>query len=125
VIGGMRERGFGRVINIASINGQKGQYGQTNYAAAKAGLIGFTKSLAQEGAKVGVTANAIAPGYIATDMLAAVTPAVLDGIQAQIPVGRLGQPEDIARCAAFLASDDAGFVTGATFAVNGGQYLLG
>jgi len=125
VIEGMRSRGFGRVINIASINGQKGQFGQTNYAAAKAGLIGFTKSLAQEGARAGVTANAIAPGYIATDMVAAVPPAVLDKIKSEIPVARLGQPEEIARCAAFLASDDAGFITGATFAINGGQYLLG
>jgi acetoacetyl-CoA reductase len=125
VIEGMRTRRFGRVINISSINGQKGQYGQTNYSAAKAGLIGFTKALALEGAKVGVTANAIAPGYIDTDMLAAVPSDIMEGIKAAIPLGRLGQPREIARCAAFLASDDASFVTGATFAVNGGQYLLG
>jgi acetoacetyl-CoA reductase len=125
VIEGMRARRFGRIISISSINGQKGQYGQANYSAAKAGLIGFTKALALEGAKVGVTANAIAPGYIDTDMLAAVPPDIMEGIKAAIPLGRLGHPDEIARCAAFLAGDDAGFVTGATFAINGGQYMLG
>ncbi len=120
---GMRERGFGRVINISSINGQKGQMGQANYAAAKAGDIGFTKSLAQEGARKGITVNAICPGYIATEMVMAVPEKVREGIIAQIPVGRLGTPEDIARCVVFLASDDAGFITGATLTANGGQYM--
>ncbi len=120
---GMRERGFGRVINISSINGQKGQMGQANYAAAKAGDIGFTKSLAQEGARKGITVNAICPGYIATEMVMAVPEKVREGIIAQIPVGRLGEPEDIARCVVFLASDDAGFITGATLTANGGQYM--
>ncbi|MDQ7080004.1 MAG: beta-ketoacyl-ACP reductase [Paracoccaceae bacterium] len=120
---GMRERGFGRVINISSINGQKGQMGQANYAAAKAGDIGFTKSLAQEGARKGITVNAICPGYIATEMVMAVPEKVREGIISQIPVGRLGEPEDIARCVVFLASDDAGFITGATLTANGGQYM--
>ncbi len=120
---GMRERGFGRVVNISSINGQKGQMGQANYAAAKAGDIGFTKSLAQEGARKGITVNAICPGYIATEMVMAVPEKVREGIIAQIPVGRLGEPEDIARCVVFLASDDAGFITGATLTANGGQYM--
>lgn len=120
---GMRERSFGRVINISSINGQKGQMGQANYSAAKAGDIGFTKALAQEGAFKGVTVNAICPGYIGTDMVMAMPEKVIDSITAQIPVGRLGTPEDIARCVAFLASDDAGFITGATLTANGGQYL--
>ena len=123
VIGGMRERGFGRIINISSINGQKGQLGQTNYAAAKAGMIGFTKALAQENANKGITVNAIAPGYIATDMVAAMDQAVLQRIVAQIPVGRLGKPEEIASTVKFLASDDAGFMTGSTLTVNGGQYF--
>jgi len=120
---GMRERGFGRVINISSINGQKGQMGQANYAAAKAGDIGFTKSLAQEGARKGITVNAICPGYIATEMVMAVPEKVREGIISQIPVGRLGEPEDIARCVVFLSSDDAGFITGATLTANGGQYM--
>lgn len=122
-IGSMRERGFGRIINVSSINGQKGQMGQTNYSAAKAGMIGFTKALALESAAKGITVNAIAPGYVATDMVAAVSPEVLRGIQAQIPVGRLGQPEEIARAVTFLASEDARFITGATITANGGQYM--
>ncbi len=124
VIDGMRERGFGRIINISSINGQKGQFGQTNYSAAKAGEIGFTKALALETAAKGITVNAIAPGYIGTEMVMAVPEKVLNEvIIPQIPVGRLGQPEDIARCVTFLASDDAGFITGSTLTANGGQYL--
>jgi acetoacetyl-CoA reductase len=123
VIEGMRERHFGRIVNITSINGQKGQVGQTNYAAAKAGIIGFTKALALESAGKGITVNAIAPGYVATEMVAAVPQEILQQIVALIPVGRLGRPEDIARTVAFLASDDAGFVTGATVTVNGGQYM--
>ena len=125
VIEGMRERGFGRIISISSINGQKGQIGQVNYSAAKAGIFGFTKALAQEGAIKGVTVNAIAPGYIATDMVKAVPEEVLKSkILPQIPVGRLGEPEEVARCVVFLASDDAGFITGATLNANGGQYML-
>ncbi|WP_417240143.1 beta-ketoacyl-ACP reductase [Celeribacter halophilus] len=120
---GMRERKFGRVINISSINGQKGQFGQANYSAAKAGDIGFTKALAQEGARAGITVNAICPGYIATEMVMAVPEKVRDSIISTIPVGRLGEPEDIARCVVFLASDDAGFITGSTITANGGQYL--
>jgi len=123
VIEGMRERGFGRIINISSINGQKGQMGQANYSAAKAGDIGFTKALAQENARKGVTVNAICPGYIGTDMVRAVPEKVLESIVAQIPVGRLGEPEEIARCVAFLASDDSGFITGSTLTANGGQYM--
>jgi acetoacetyl-CoA reductase len=123
VIEGMRARGFGRIINISSINGQKGQMGQTNYSAAKAGVIGFTKALAQESAAKGITVNAIAPGYIDTDMVASVPQAVLDKIVGAIPVGRLGKAEEIAACVAFLARDDAGFITGATITANGGQYL--
>lgn len=123
VFPGMRERGFGRIVNIASINGQKGQAGQVNYSAAKAGMIGFTRALAQEGAFKGVTVNAIAPGYIATEMVAAVEEAVLQKIVAQIPVGRLGEAEEIARCVAFLADDKAGFITGSVLTVNGGQYI--
>ncbi len=123
VIESMRERGFGRVINISSINGQKGQMGQTNYSAAKAGMIGFTKALAQENAKKGITVNAIAPGYIDTEMVSAVPKNVLDQIIAGIPVGRLGMADEIARCVAFLAAEDAGFITGATLTVNGGQYI--
>jgi len=121
--GSMRERGFGRIVNIGSINGQAGQYGQVNYAAAKSGIHGFTKALAQEGAKFGITVNAIAPGYIDTDMVAAVPPAVLEKIVAKIPVGRLGQAEEIARGVAFLVSEDAGFVTGSTLSLNGGQHM--
>ena len=120
---GMRERKFGRIINISSINGQKGQMGQVNYSAAKAGDLGFTKALAQEGAFKGITVNAICPGYIGTDMVMAVPEKVRESIIAQIPVGRLGAPEEIARCVVFLASDDAGFITGATLTANGGQYL--
>jgi acetoacetyl-CoA reductase len=121
---GMRDRKFGRVINISSINGQKGQMGQVNYSAAKAGDIGFTKALAQEGAKVGITVNAICPGYIGTDMVKAIDEKVLnERIIPQIPVGRLGTPEEIARCVLFLASDDAGFITGSTISANGGQYF--
>ena len=120
---GMRERGWGRIVNIGSINGQAGQYGQVNYAAAKSGIHGFTKALAQEGAKYGVTVNAIAPGYIDTDMVAAVPPAVLEKIVARIPTGRLGQASEIARGVAFLTSEDGGFVTGSTMSINGGQHM--
>jgi acetoacetyl-CoA reductase len=121
---GMRDRSFGRIINISSINGQKGQMGQVNYSAAKAGDIGFTKALAQEGAAKGITVNAICPGYIATEMVMAVPEKVLnEKIIPQIPVGRLGQPAEIARCVVFLASDEAGFITGATLSANGGQYM--
>jgi acetoacetyl-CoA reductase len=124
VIEGMRARKFGRVINISSINGQKGQFGQTNYSAAKAGDIGFTKALAQEGAKSGITVNAIAPGYINTEMVQAVPKDVLEkSILPTIPIGRLGEPEEIGRCVVFLASDDAGLITGATLTANGGQYI--
>lgn len=124
VIEGMRERGFGRIISISSINGQKGQMGQTNYSAAKAGDIGFTKALAQENAAKGITANVICPGYIATEMVMAVPKEVLEkSIIPQIPVKRLGQPEEIARCVVFLASDEAGFITGSTLTANGGQYM--
>jgi acetoacetyl-CoA reductase len=123
VIGGMRERGYGRIVNIASINGQKGQVGQTNYAAAKAGVIGFTKALALEAAPKGVTVNAIAPGYIETDMVAGVRPDVLDSIKAEIPVGRLGRADEVARCVSFLAAEEQGFITGATLTINGGQYM--
>lgn len=121
---GMRTRGFGRVINISSINGQKGQMGQTNYSSAKAGDIGFTRALAQEGAAKGITVNAICPGYIGTEMVRAIPQEVLDKrIIPQIPVGRLGEPEEIARCVVFLASDDAGFITGSTISANGGQFF--
>ena len=124
VWGGMRERKFGRVINISSINGQKGQFAQANYSAAKAGDLGFTKALAQEGARAGITVNAVCPGYIATEMVMAVPEKVRnDVILPQIPVGRLGEPEEIARCVSFLASDQAGFVTGSTLSANGGQYM--
>ncbi len=125
VIEGMRERGYGRIVNISSINGQKGQMGQTNYSAAKAGMIGFAKALAQENAKKGITVNTIAPGYIDTEMVSAVPKNVLDQIIAGIPVGRLGMADEIARCVAFLAAEDAGFITGATLSVNGGQYITG
>ncbi|MGD0562493.1 MAG: acetoacetyl-CoA reductase [Roseiarcus sp.] len=125
VIEGMRERGFGRIINISSINGQKGQMGQVNYSASKAGDLGFTKALAQENANKGITVNAICPGYIATEMVMAVPKDVLEkAIIPQIPVRRLGQPEEIARCVLFLASDDAGFITGSTLSANGGQYMV-
>jgi acetoacetyl-CoA reductase len=125
VIEGMRERKFGRIINISSINGQKGQMGQSNYSAAKAGEIGFTKALAQESARSGITVNAICPGYINTEMVQAVPKDVLEkSILPQIPVGRLGEPEEIARCVVFLASDDAGFITGSTLSANGGQYFV-
>ena len=120
---GMRERGWGRIVNIGSINGQAGQYGQVNYAAAKSGIHGFTKALAQEGAKYGVTVNAIAPGYVDTDMVAAVPAPVLEKIVAKIPVGRLGQAEEIARGVVFLTSDQGGFVTGSTMSINGGQHM--
>jgi len=124
VIEGMRERGFGRIVNISSINGQKGQMGQSNYSAAKAGELGFTKALAQESASKGVTVNAICPGYIATEMVMAVPKEILEkSILPQIPLRRLGQPEEIARCVAFLVSDDAGFITGATLSANGGQLM--
>jgi acetoacetyl-CoA reductase len=125
VIEGMRDRGWGRIVNISSINGQKGQIGQTNYSAAKAGLIGFTKALAQESAKKGITVNCIAPGYIDTEMVQAVPEQVLAGIIAGIPVGRLGQADEIAAGVAFLAREDAGFITGATLTMNGGQYITG
>lgn len=125
VIEGMRERNFGRIVCISSINGQKGQAGQTNYSAAKAGEIGFVKALAQENANKGITVNAIAPGYIGTEMVRAIAQDVLDKhILPFIPVGRLGEPEEIARCVLFLASDDAGFITGSTLNANGGQYML-
>jgi acetoacetyl-CoA reductase len=124
VIEGMRGRKFGRIVNISSINGQKGQMGQTNYSAAKAGDIGFTKALAQENAKVGITVNAICPGYINTEMVQAVPKDVLEkNILPLIPVGRLGEPEEIGRCVVFLVSDDAGFITGSTMTVNGAQYI--
>lgn len=123
VFPGMRARGFGRIINISSINGQKGQMGQTNYSAAKAGMIGFTRALAQEGAFKGVTVNAVAPGYIATDMVAAMPADTLAHITAQIPVGRLGEADEIGEYVAFLAGEKAGFITGAVLTANGGQYI--
>ena len=123
VIDSMREKSFGRIVNVGSINGQAGQYGQVNYAAAKSGIHGFTKALAQEGAAKNITVNAIAPGYVDTDMVRAVPPQVLEKIIAKIPVGRLGRAEDIARAVAFLVADDAGFITGATLSVNGGQHM--
>lgn len=122
-IDGMRARGFGRIVNIGSINGQAGQYGQVNYAAAKSGIHGFTKALAQEGASKGITVNAIAPGYIDTDMVRAVPPHVLEKIVAKIPVGRLGQASEIARGVLFLVADEGGFVTGSTLSINGGQHM--
>ena len=121
---GMRERKFGRVVVISSINGQKGQFGQVNYAATKAGDLGIIKSLAQEGARAGITANAICPGYIATEMVMAVPEKVRESIIANIPAGRLGEPEEIARCVAFLVSDDAGFVNGSTISANGAQFFV-
>ena len=123
VIDGMRERSFGRIVNIGSINGQAGQYGQVNYAAAKSGIHGFTKALAQEGAARGITVNAVAPGYVDTDMVRAVPADVLEKIVARIPVGRLGKAEDIARTVLFLVADDADFITGSTLSVNGGQHM--
>jgi acetoacetyl-CoA reductase len=123
VIEGMRQRNFGRIVNIGSVNGQAGQYGQVNYAAAKSGIHGFTKALALEGATKGITVNAIAPGYVETDMVRAVPEEVLQKIIRTIPVGRLGQPEDISRAVLFLVSDAAGFVTGSTLSINGGQHM--
>ena len=123
VFPGMRDRKWGRIVNIGSINGQGGQYGQVNYAAAKSGIHGFTKALAQEGAKAGITVNALAPGYIDTEMVAAVPPEVLEKIVAKVPVGRLGQASEIARGVAFLCSEEAGFVTGSTLSINGGQHM--
>ncbi len=125
VIEGMRERGFGRIVNISSINGQKGQMGQANYCASKAGDIGFTKALAQENARKGITVNAVCPGYIATEMVMAVPKEVLEkSVIPQIPVGRLGRPEEVARCVTFLVSDEAGFITGSVLTANGGQYMI-
>ncbi len=123
VIEGMRSRAFGRIVNISSVNGEAGQFGQTNYSSAKAGMIGFTKALARETAAKGITVNAIAPGYIATEMVRAVPEDILKKIIRNIPVGRLGEAEEIARCVMFLASDDAGFITGSTINANGGQYM--
>jgi acetoacetyl-CoA reductase len=123
VIEGMREREFGRIINVGSVNGQAGQYGQVNYAAAKSGIHGFTKALAQEGAGKGITVNAIAPGYVDTDMVRAVPEEVLAKIIRTIPVGRLGRPEDIANSVAFLVDDESGFITGSTLSINGGQHM--
>jgi acetoacetyl-CoA reductase len=123
VIEGMRERGFGRIVNVGSINGQAGQYGQVNYAAAKSGIHGFTKALAQEGAARGITVNAVAPGYVDTEMVRAVPKDVLEKIVARIPVGRLGKAEDIARTVLFLVADEADFITGSTLSVNGGQHM--
>ncbi|MCG8486118.1 MAG: acetoacetyl-CoA reductase [Candidatus Thiodiazotropha sp.] len=123
VINGMRERGFGRIVNVGSVNGQAGQYGQVNYAAAKSGIHGFTKALAKEGAGKGITVNAVAPGYVSTDMVRAVPEDVLAKIIKTIPVGRLGEPEDIARSVLFLVADDASFITGSTLSVNGGQHM--
>ncbi len=123
VFAGMRERKWGRIVNVGSVNGQGGQIGQVNYAAAKSGIHGFTKSLAMEGARHGVTANAIAPGYIATDMLASIPVNVMEKIIAQIPVGRLGNPDEIARGVEFLTSENASFITGSTLSINGGQHM--
>ena len=123
VIEGMRARGFGRIVNIGSINGQAGQYGQVNYAAAKSGIHGFTKALAQEGAARGITVNVVAPGYVETEMVRVVPGDVLEKIVARIPVGRLGKPEEIARAVLFLVADEAGFITGSTLSINGGQYM--
>lgn len=123
VIEGMREKGFGRIINISSMNGQLGQFGQTNYSAAKAGIFGFTKALARESAAKGITVNAVAPGYIATDMVKSIKEEIMKSIVAGIPVGRLGEPEEVARCVTFLAADEAAFITGETLSVNGGQHM--
>jgi acetoacetyl-CoA reductase len=125
VIEGMRERGYGRIVSISSINGQKGQMGQANYSAAKAGLIGFSKAVAQENARKGITVNVVAPGYIDTEMVRAVPEKVLESIIAQIPVGRLGRADEIADAVAYLSSERAGFITGSTISVNGGQYIYG
>ncbi|MCZ6721789.1 MAG: SDR family oxidoreductase, partial [Proteobacteria bacterium] len=119
----MREARFGRIVNVGSINGQAGQFGQVNYAAAKAGMHGITKALAREGAGRGITVNTLAPGYVDTDMVRAVAPEVLEQIVARIPVGRLGTPEDIARCVVFLVADEAGFITGSCLSANGGQHI--
>ncbi len=121
---GMRARGFGRIVNISSINGQKGQLGQANYSAAKAGELGFTKSLALEGARKGITVNAICPGYINTDMVKAMSETAIEATESQIPVGHLGEPDDIARCVKFLVADDSSFITGSTISANGGHYLI-
>jgi len=123
VINGMRDRNFGRVINISSINGQKGQLGLTNYCAAKSGVIGFTRALALESARKGITVNAIAPGYVKTDLLAGVSEEVMKSIVGQIPVGRLGEADEVARCVVFLAADEAGWITGSTLTINGGQFM--
>ena len=123
VIEGMRTRGFGRIVNIGSINGQAGQFGQTNYSAAKSGMHGFTKALAQEGAARGITVNTVAPGYTETDMVHAVPASVLEQIIARIPVGRLGKPEEVARAVLFLVADEAGFITGTMLSINGGQHM--
>ena len=123
VIDSMREQNFGRIINISSINGQKGQFGQANYAATKAGVVGFSKSLALEGARKGITTNVVSPGYINTDMMKTLSEEIMAGIIAQIPAGRLGEADEVARCVSFLAADDAGFINGATLSVNGAQYL--
>lgn len=123
VIDGMRTKSYGRIVNISSVNGQLGQFGQTNYSAAKSGIFGFTKALARETASKGITVNAVAPGYIATDMVKAIAPEITAKIVANIPVGRLGEPEEIARAVCFLASDTAGFITGETLSVNGGQHM--
>jgi acetoacetyl-CoA reductase len=125
VIEGMRERNFGRIVSIGSINGQRGQYGQVNYCAAKAGMIGFTKALALENATKGITVNVVAPGYVDTDMVSAVPPDILKKIIMQVPVGRLGAAIDIARAVLYLAADESGFITGSTISINGGQYMLG
>lgn len=123
VINGMRERGFGRIINITSINGQKGQIGLVNYSSAKSGVIGFTRALALESARKGITVNAIAPGYVKTDLLAGVSEEVMKAIVGQIPAARLGEPEEVARCAVFLAADEAAWITGSTLTINGGQFM--
>ncbi|MFI4937589.1 MAG: acetoacetyl-CoA reductase [Candidatus Berkiellales bacterium] len=123
VVNGMMDRGFGRIINISSINGEKGQFGQTNYSAAKAGMHGFTKALAQEVASKGITVNTISPGYVATEMVKKVSSSILEKIIAQIPVGRLAEPSEVARVVAFLSADEAGYITGANIAVNGGQHM--
>jgi len=123
IINGMRERGFGRIINIASINGQRGQIGVANYSSAKAGVIGFTRALALESARKGVTVNAIAPGYVKTELLAGVSDEVMKAIVAQVPVGRLGEANEVARCVAFLAADESGWITGSTLTINGGQFM--
>ena len=124
VIEGMRERKYGRIVNISSVNGQAGQYGQTNYSATKAGILGFTKALALEGAGFGITVNAVASGYVATDMVRTVPEKVLAKIVAGIPVGRLAEPDEVARCVEFLVADESGYITGSTLSMNGGQYMI-